>query len=344
MSHTKSSDGYPSVTKFFTKSKQQPDFSDKNQFIQNKLNGAIGNTQTEPSQNNHNKIAEKDDQIQFPVVDTDKDDQICILNGKIKMLETDLRHAKILLRKASDLNMQKDLEIKHLKQRLNTNKVNEIPFQNHSHQFEPGEMRKIRSIKGGERNDSAFVLTILKGLYKNEEAKLNDRQVTARKYGGIKKIELSAEKKEIMREMLKERVLDELGTSHEGNELADRLNKLNRHMRNALHNSKTAHKKTQSKNQTFSTLTPKQSEPIQLQTDQAFMHSKSQTTPFQSSHTIQASHGVQHQHYPYDQHSHYPYMMQQYQTVPFAQTIQHPHAIGYSSTPENSQNSFFTQL
>lgn len=343
---TDSNDEYPSVMTFFAKSKHRQDFSDKNQFIQNKLNSAIENIHTEPNQSE--QITEDGDQIQFPLNDVDHDDQILILTGKIRVLEKDLKHAKILLRKASDLNLQKDLEIKSLKQQLNKQKMNEkydILFQNHSHRFENDEIRKIRSIKAGKRNDSTFVLTILKCLYKNEEAKLNDRRVTAKKYVGTKKIELSAEKKQIMREMLEERVIDELGTSQDGNELGNRLNELNRHMRNALHNSLNAHKKNH--NQTVSAIAPKQpvhqSMPIQSQTD-AFMPVQPQTTPFQHPQTVQASQGVQHQYYPYVQYSHYPYMMQQCQTNPLSQTVQHPHTIGYSSTPQNSQNNFFTQL
>lgn len=300
-----------SVTTFFTKSKHHEDFSDKNQFIQNKLNGAIENTHAEPNQNEHNKIREGgENQIRFPVNDIDNDDQILILTGRIRVLEKDLKDAKILLRKASDLNLQKDLEIKVLKERLNKKKVNEkkneILFQNHSHRFKPDEMKDIRSTRAGKTNDSTFVSTILKCLYKNEEAKLNDRRVTARKYDGTKKIELSAEKKEIMREMLEERVTNELDTSYEEDELKTRLKKLNTHLRNALHSSLTAHKKSLAQILPVST----SSQPIQSQTDRA----QPQTTPFQS-----APH--QHYSYPYD-----PYI--QYQPIPFSQTI-HPRVARY---------------
>lgn len=131
------------------------------------------NLNTEPDQIDQHKTTDDGNQIQFSVENIDHDDQIRILTGKIRMLEKDSKHAKILLRKASDLNLQKDLEIKKLKQQLIQRKSNgksEILFRNHSHRFGNGEIKKIRSVKAGKRNDSAFVLTILKGLYRNKEA------------------------------------------------------------------------------------------------------------------------------------------------------------------------------
>lgn len=319
---------YPIITTFFSKSKHhQQNFNDKNQFIRNKFNGAIENIHAEPNQNEHTKIVgSNENPVQFPVNDIDDDDQTLILTGKIRSLEKDLKHAKILLRKASDLNLQKDLEIKRLKEQLKKKNLNErkseILFGNFADRFESGEIKKIRSIKSGKRNDSAFVLTILKSLYKNEEEKLVDRRVTDRKYDGTKKNELSAEKKQMMREMLEERVLHELSSPQDEKELAERMNQLNRHMRNALHNSLVAHKKKSS--QPNSTTVTMQPESNQLQNSQGCMQS----------HSVQPLHDFQYgqySHYPYDQNSQYPYM-QNYRTMPFPQ---HTHTSGYSSTPQN---------
>lgn len=345
---TTSNDGYPSVATFFAKSKQQPDFSDKNQFTQKKFNEAIEKIHIEPNRNGH-------------IESIDHDDEIRILSGKIRSLEKDLKHAKILLRKASDLNLQKDLEIKCLKEKLKKNCLNEkkseILFGKFEYRFEKEELKKIRSIRAGQRNDSTFVLSILKCLYKNEEAKLSERRVTDRKYGGTKKNELSAEKKEIMREMLEERVLDELDEQRDQDEVTNRLKQLNKHMRNALSNSLIAHKKKSG--EVNSTTATKPSEPNQFQSSHEFMQSHlieapkehyqhncySNMTPnYQSMpfpHHEYSTHSQNHQPMTFSQHTHtsgYAMPSQSYQPMAFSQ---HTHPNGFSTTPQNSPTPFF---
>lgn len=346
---SKDSSPYPSVSTFFAKAKNQHDFSDKNQFINNKLDQAIQNTLHEPSQNEQYGItAANDDQNHSSA--NDKDKQILILTEKKRALERNLKSAKILLRKASDLNLQKDLEIKFLQQQLTKKKTdenNDTLFQEHSHRFDSDEIKCIRSIKAGKKNDSAFILFVLKCLYKSEEAKLNNRRVTTRKYGGTQKIELSAEKKQIMQHMLEERVLNELKGSDGDNELKTRLKQLNTHMRNALHNSVTANKKKSSQ----SVSTSNQKDQNCSQTEQTSMHAQSQTIPIQQTQSIPVQYTQTSQQPRNDQHQQlwqypqYPYMMQQSPTMPYMPST-HSHPFGYMSTPcnyeDNTKHSYTT--
>lgn len=207
-------------------SKKSCQFNDKDEFFSRKLNECEGKSECKLKETENNEIQ--------------------ILRSKNHVLEKNLKQAKSLLRKANDLNMQKDLEIKALKEKLNglnEIKPNQMLFESLAHRFDSNEMKKIRSIRAGKRNDSTFILSITKALYKNEEEKLKERRVTSRKIKNQSKFEISAEKKEIMRGMLEERLVNELKDTGESDEIAKRLKRLNEHMRNALKNSVVAHKK-----------------------------------------------------------------------------------------------------
>lgn len=236
MSRNSTDSNQKKIFSFFVPAKQKHNFGDKNDFITKKINESVQKTLIPNEQ-----VQNKDEQ----------DNEIKILRQRNLILEKDLKHAKILLRKASDLNLQKDFEIKMLKQQLNIKnpsaKKNELLFETYSHRFDSTEMKCIRSVKSGKRNDSAFILAILKALYKNEWSKLKQRRVTGRNYNGASKIEISAEKKQIMREMFNERLSEEIGSdSNEADEFASRSARLNALMRYALHNS-TNDKKNQQK-------------------------------------------------------------------------------------------------
>lgn len=127
---------YPSVAVYLKKSKHQ--FNDKNAFIASKSNEIIQKTLSVEA------AAETTANIQ--------NEELRILREQNKLFEKNLKQAKILLRKTNDVNMQKDLEIKILKQQLkitkNRTKTSELQFENHVHQFDSDEIKMIRSIKG----------------------------------------------------------------------------------------------------------------------------------------------------------------------------------------------------
>lgn len=151
-----------------------------------------------------------DEKVEENIAENTQNANVDILHQQIKLLQKELKHAKILLRKANDVNMQKDLQIAVLKQQLRDDKQAAesklLLFESHAHRFDSTDIKKIRSIKAGQRNDSAFILHITRALYKNEESKIKERRVTSRKYKGSTKLEMSAEKTELMREMLEERM------------------------------------------------------------------------------------------------------------------------------------------
>lgn len=104
--------------------------------------------------------------------------------------------------------------------------------------FDVNELRTIHSIGTGSKNGSTFILHIMRSLYKASELKkLHTRNPTGRQYKGQKKQEITMQKKEIMNEMLSERVSYELGGSSPNFfEFSQRTAKLNDHIRHAIRN------------------------------------------------------------------------------------------------------------
>lgn len=249
---------YPSVSLFFNKTKSDRP-KNKNSFVASKLNETIQKTlDVDCGKNNAENV---------------QSDEIDDLRAEIKLLSKELKQAKVLLRKANDVNMQKDFEIAALKKQLNSGKnelnASALLFEKHVHQFDPNDMKKIRSIKSGMQQDSTFILNITKALYKNEEIKLKNRRATSRKYKDSTKLEISAEKKAIMQQMLQERVNNESEIGGDANETAKRLKRLNEHMRHALKNSISANENKRKQNQNVNTVntnsTPKPIQPVFLQ-------------------------------------------------------------------------------
>lgn len=252
--YKKLSENQPSVQFYFGKKKQQLNFDDKCQFIASKSDEIIQKTLNKEVLENDEENAQKRD--------------IELLREQNKILEKNLKQAKILLRKANDINMQKDMQIKLLQKKLNKietcQEKNELLFQTHTDRFDSLDLKRIRSIKAGKRNDSTFILAIMRALYKNQESKLKERRVTKRDFKGSKKFEISADKKEIMRGMFEERISNELGESDES---INRIKKLNEVMRFALHNSVKTYENA-SKTATRNNSTPKKMETTCSKTDQ----------------------------------------------------------------------------
>lgn len=152
-----------------------------------------------------------------------------------------------MLRKTNDLLVEKDLKIKILTEQLRRqNKPTNaslVLFEKQAHHFESNELKRIRSMKSGQNNDSAFIYAIVKALYKGEEFKLPQRRASSRKYKGVSKHEISAEKKKVIHDMFQERISNEVGT-HEIDELSTRANRLNELMRFGLNNATQLYKKS----------------------------------------------------------------------------------------------------
>lgn len=163
------------------------------------------------------------------------------------MLKKNLFTAKALLRKSTSINMDKDVEIKMLTSKKNREMKSDHLFEEFSSNFDKKELTTIRSVLPGQKNDSRFILNIMRFLYKGDErAKLQNRSAAGRKHNGEKKAELSFEKKSILKTMFEQRVNDECPESIESidtKEHSNRIKNLNKLIRSAIHNIMTAVKK-----------------------------------------------------------------------------------------------------
>lgn len=156
------------------------------------------------------------------------------LKKKYKIVEHNLKIAKSLLKKSSQLNLEKDLKIKQImSQHENSNgnlQSDDILFETFSNHFDTRDMHEIRSVGPGSKKDSTFISKIMQSFYKNDLDKLNHRSATGKKFKGTKKHEITFEKKEVMEKMLIERLKcelkDELCASKEFLTRVGRLNTL----------------------------------------------------------------------------------------------------------------------
>lgn len=163
-------------------------------------------------------------------------EELLTLKNKYKICEKNLKLAKNLLKKSSQLNLEKDLQIQQLTQNNEKNTTN-ILFESFAENFENQDMIEIRSIASGSKKDSTFISKILHSFYKNDLSKLNDRSATGKKFNGIKKHEITFEKKKVMEKMLIERVKCELNDiSCTSKEFLARVGRLNTLIRFAIGN------------------------------------------------------------------------------------------------------------
>lgn len=221
---TKNKD-YPTLDKYLKK-------ITKNNFIKKKIETQIksvcGPTSDVATATNDQTIVESSKDF--------RENDFKLLQNKLKISEQNLKVAKCLLRKTSDLNLEKDFKIQNLtKQTENIGDNSSVDnlFQKYSTRFDCIDMLTFRSVGPGIGKDSTFVYGILKSLYKKDFEKLQNRSATGKKNKGQTKHEITIEKKEIIKNMLIERVgaelCDRLGTTKEYLKRVGRFNELLRH-------------------------------------------------------------------------------------------------------------------
>lgn len=153
-------------------------------------------------------------------------EELLTLKNKYKICEKNLKLAKNLLKKSSQLNLEN-----------NEKNTTNILFESFAENFENQDMIEIRSIASGSKKDSTFISKIMHSFYKNDLSKLNDRSATGKKFNGIKKHEITFEKKKVMEKMLIERVKCELNDiSCTSKEFLARVGRLNTLIRFAIGN------------------------------------------------------------------------------------------------------------
>lgn len=171
---------------------------------------------------------------------------VLVLEKQVKMLEKNLIHAKSLLRKTTQANLEKDITILQLKhEKFGTQTAGERIFESYVDKFDTSELKKIKSVGPGQRNDSCFLLKIMRCLYKSDERyKLRERSVEGHKYKGQSKLGISFEKKSLMKDMLVERLKVELGAkSNCSVEFSERVKCFKKLMNSAISNILQAERK-----------------------------------------------------------------------------------------------------
>lgn len=127
-------------------------------------------------------------------------------------LWNDNKLMKKLINEARAINLQKDIQIRNLQAQLNIQTYTEAgEFKNLFTQYEchfmPDEMKQLRSIDRGERNDSTFVSKSIFYLYGGSQNVVNRLPTSAKTAEGKKP--LSPEKVDIACKMLHERLIAE---------------------------------------------------------------------------------------------------------------------------------------
>lgn len=221
----------PSVAAFLTKSRK-PVVTNRTEFLSAKISETIQNSNTAGivkniGDSNAEKIAENTDEMTNATLQCEQKCKQCKTNIE------KLKEAKVLLKKTSHVNLQKDLLIDKLKGDSQINQTKNNLYQEFESSFNEVDLRAIRSIGPGPSKDSTFVNRIMASLYKGTEFdKLRNRRAKGGKYNGIQKNGVTPEKKEIIKRMLQERVNAELT---EG-DVKNRMGHLNRLIRSAIHN------------------------------------------------------------------------------------------------------------
>lgn len=172
------------------------------------------------------------------------------------MYSVQCKLAKNLLRKSSQLNLDKELKI----QQIISQQEKSIPiscsdgvlFKKYSDRFDADDLIEIRSVGPGLKKDSKFITKIVYSFYKNEIEKLHHRTATGKKFNGKRKHEITIEKKRIMECMLIERVKAELKDQMEASsEFLNRVARLNLLLRFAIGNLRPKKKSDSQQKVTF---------------------------------------------------------------------------------------------
>lgn len=92
-----------------------------------------------------------------------------------------------MLRKTNEINLEKDMKIKYLGEKNKGIDSGNLYSGQHLI-FDVNELRTIHSIGTGSKNDSTFILHIMRSLYKASELKkMHTRNPTGRQYKCQKK-------------------------------------------------------------------------------------------------------------------------------------------------------------
>lgn len=123
------------------------------------------------------------------------------------------------------LNLKKDIKMKELKSILPENQFDEF-----ANSLPTAIITELKCIKNVPEKDSNFILKIVKGLYRDDLNKLNNKT-----FGGRKKEALTPTKKELIKKMYTKRLTGTLNSK-------EREANFGRHVKNAIETIKKQNK------------------------------------------------------------------------------------------------------
>lgn len=131
------------------------------------------------------------------------------LNGTIVQQNEDIKLLKRALKISNQLCVSKDVKIERLlkeKSKCVVGKSQSKPvmFKNFESRVDSSMLKQLRNIPPGQKQDSTFILMMVRYLYREDRSILCDRTVS-----GKGKTPITPTKKRVMDEMLKERVVAE---------------------------------------------------------------------------------------------------------------------------------------
>lgn len=142
-----------------------------------------------------------------------------------------------MIKEFSTLNLKKDIEIEALSRQLSTVSIDssDTLFIEFDSIFKKEQLKQLRSIPSGKSRDSTFVLTCMRFLYPNQIDLLNI-SVTGRKAKNEKKEKMCQENIEILKKMLKQRLLSE--DSLDALSISKRMKNVNKLIKDAIYKIK----------------------------------------------------------------------------------------------------------
>lgn len=132
------------------------------------------------------------------------------LNKLVATQRADIKLLKYSLNASTRLCVSKDLTIEKLKRENNQfhlakkTTVHALIFNKFEQKLEASILKALRSVPTGQRNDSSFVLKLVRHLYEKDFSVLFERSA-----GGKNKTAITPTKKNIINEILRERVITE---------------------------------------------------------------------------------------------------------------------------------------
>lgn len=217
------------IVRFFSKTENNPNGktneNNVSNFIEEKLSAQIAKCVAVPNESQKKEIDEE--KIEMELISERK---------KNEKLTNDLKKSVALIKEISNLNLKKDISIESLTRQISMVSINsrqcDALFNEFSAFFQKEQLNKLRSIPSGKSRDSTFVLTCMRFLYPDKNV-LKNISVTGRKAKCEKKEKMSQENVDILKKMLKQRLLSE--ESLDGFSISERMKNINKLIKDAIY-------------------------------------------------------------------------------------------------------------